>query len=76
MYEEKITAVLSHIKLKPILPRLLSKFIDVVSKDFEEQCKDIIINMMDRIFIVLIPSLLKKNWILAIKINENINLFN
>ena len=33
-YEEKITDVLSHIKIKPILSKLLIKFIDVVRKDF------------------------------------------
>ena len=34
-YEEKITEVLFLNKIKPILPKLLIKFIDVVRKDYE-----------------------------------------
>ena len=31
--------------------------------------------MMDRIFMDLLPTLRKEDWVLAIKLNENINLF-
>ena len=74
-YEEKITAVLSHYKIKPILPKLLIKFIDVIRKDYDEKCNDIIVNMMDRIFMEVNPVVLKENWVLAIKINGNNDLF-
>lgn len=62
--------------IKPIIPKLLIRLIDVVRKDYDLKFNEIIINMMDRIFKEILPTIKKEDWVLIIKINENVDLFN